>query len=81
MSANFKANNFDFFAPNLPRNRFWGRRFKNISPDSESAPSRYHVCQFSVKIDNAEFFDLNLGKLPNYLRYFGSNNVKDAGES
>ena len=76
-----KTNNFDFFALNLSRNRFWGRRFKNISPDSESAPSRYHVCQFSVKIDNAECFDLNLGKLPNYLRYFGSNNVECAAES
>ena len=46
-----------------------------------SEPPRDHVCQFSVKMDNFEFFDLNLGKLPNYVRYFGSNNVEGVGES
>ena len=35
---------------------------------------KIHVCQFSVKMDNFKFFILNLGKLPNYVRYFGSNN-------
>ena len=34
-----------------------------------------HVCQFSVKMDNFEFFSLNLGKLPYYMRYFGSNTL------
>ena len=34
------------------------------------------MCQFSVKTDNSEFFGLNLGKLPNYVRYFGSYNVE-----
>ena len=52
----------------------------NICPDSESAPPRYHVCQFSVKTDNFEIFNLNLGKLPNYVRYFGSNNVEGNAE-
>ena len=32
-------------------------------------------------MDNLEFFGLNLGKLPNYLRYFGSNNVEGVAES
>ena len=54
---------------------------KNISPDPESAPPRYHVCQFSDKTDNFEFFGLNLGKLPNYMRYFGFNNVEGVAES
>ena len=31
------------------------------------------MCQFSVKIDNFLFFNLNFGKLPNYVQYFGSN--------
>ena len=62
-----KANNFDFFDPNLPKNKFWGWDFKNLSADSRSAPSRDHVCQFSVKINNFEFFGLNLRKLPNYV--------------
>ena len=76
-----KTNNFDFLDPNLPKNGFWGRNFKNRSPDSESAPPRYHVHQFPVKMYNFEFFCLNLGKLPNYLQYFGSNNVEGVAES
>ena len=28
-----------------------------------------------------EFFGLNLGKLPNYLRYFGSYNIEGVAES
>ena len=76
-----KMGNFDFFGPNLPKNEFWSRNFKNLSPDSESAPPRYHECQFSVKMDDFELFDLNLGKLPNYVRYFGSNNVEGVAES
>ena len=31
------------------------------------------------QMDNFEFFSINLGKLPNYLQYFGSNNVERAG--
>ena len=76
-----KTNNFDFFDPDLPKNEFWGRNFKNLGLDSESAPPRYHVCQFSVKMDNFECFSLNLGKLPNYVQYFGSTNVEGVAES
>ena len=65
----------------MPKNKFWGRSLKNLSRDSESAPPRYHVCQFSFKTDSFEFFGLNLGKLPNYMRYFGSNNVEGLTES
>ena len=32
-------------------------------------------------MDNLEFFDLNFGKLPNYVKYFGSNNVKGVAKS
>ena len=32
-------------------------------------------------MDNFELFGLNLGKLPNYVQYFGSNIVKDVAES
>ena len=71
-----KTDNFDFLHPNLPNNGFWGLNFKYLSADLESAPPRYHVCQFPVKLDSFEVFHLNLGKLPNYMRYFGSNNVE-----
>ena len=75
-----KKDNFVFLAPNLPKNRFWGRNFKNLGLDSKSAPPRYHVSQFSVKVDNFEFFNLNLGKLLNYVQYFGSNIVEGVAE-
>ena len=32
-------------------------------------------------MDNFEFFSLNLGKLLNYVRYFGSDNVEGVAES
>ena len=76
-----KTNIFEFLWPNLPKNRFWGRNFKNLSPDSESTAPIYHVCQFSVKMDNFYFFGLNLGKLPNYVQYFGPNIVERVAES
>ena len=79
MCANFQVKQTTLtLGPNLPKNGFWGRKVKNLSLDSESAPPR-HQFQFSVKMDNFEFFDLNLGKLPNYVRYFGSNIVKRVG--
>ena len=76
-----KTDNFEFLGPNLPKNGFWGRNFKNLSPNSESAPPRYLVCQFSIKTDNFEIFGRNLRKCPNYVQYFGSNNVEGVAES
>ena len=32
-------------------------------------------------MDNFEFFDLNLGKLLNYVQHFGSNNIEGVAES
>ena len=32
-------------------------------------------------MDNFEVFGLNLGKFPNYVQYFGSNNVEDVAEN
>ena len=73
--------NFVFLGPNLPENGFWVLNFKNLNLDSESTPPRYHMSQLSVKMDNFKFFGLNLGKLPNYMRYFGSNIVEGVTES
>ena len=42
-----KTDTFDFLGPNLPKNGFWGRNFKNLNLDSESASLRYHMYQFS----------------------------------
>ena len=57
-----KTDNFEFLGPNLPKNRFWGQNFKNLSLDSESASLRYYVHQFSDKTDNFEFLGPNLPK-------------------
>ena len=46
----------------MPKNEFWGQNFKNPGPDSESAPLRYHLCQFSGKTDSFDFFSQNLPK-------------------
>ena len=83
MCVNFhaKRTTLTFFGPNLPKNEFWGRNFKNLSKYSRSAPPRDHVSQFSVKMDNYEFFSLYLGKLPNYMRYFDFNNIEGVAES
>ena len=32
-------------------------------------------------MSNSEFFGLNLEELPDYVRYFGSNNVEGVAES
>ena len=69
------------FGPTLLKNGFWGRNFKNLSPVSESAPPKHHVCQFFVIMDKFQFSGLKLRKLPNYVRHFGSNNVEGAAES
>ena len=73
-----KTDNFDFFSPDLPKNKFWGWNFKILSPDSESASPIYHVRQFSGKMDSFEFFSLNLGELPDHVR---SYNVERVAES
>ena len=62
----------------MPKNEIWGQ---NLRSDSVSAPPWYHVCQFSVKTDKFEFFGLNLGKLPNYVKFFVSNKVEVDAES
>ena len=61
-----KTDNFDFFGPNLPKNKFWGPNFKKKkSLGLKSIPPSSLMCQFSVKINSFEFFGLNLVKLLN----------------
>ena len=52
----YKIDIFEFLGPNLPKNRFWGQNFKNLSLDSKSASLRYYVHQFSDKTDIFEFW-------------------------
>ena len=69
------------FGPKFAQKWILGSDFKNLIQDLESTPPLYHVYQFSVKMDNIWFFDLNFGKLPNYVQYFGSNIVEGVAES
>ena len=48
--------------PKLPKNGFWGRNFKNLNLDLESASLRHYVHQFSDKTDNFQFLGPNLPK-------------------
>ena len=49
-----------FFKFNIHKiNTFWCQIFKNVSADSKSALSRYHMCKFSGKTDNFHFFRPN----------------------
>ena len=57
-----KTDNFEFLGPNLPKTEFWGRNFKSLSLDLESASLRYYVHQFSDKADNFEFLGPSLTK-------------------
>ena len=41
---------------------FLGQNFENLSPDSESAPPKYYVCQFSDKTNNFDIFGPKLPK-------------------
>ena len=83
MCATFQAKRTlsTFLVPNLPINWFLGQNFKTLSLDLESTPPRYYEGQILVKTDNFDFFNLNFGKLPNYIGYFGSNNVEGVAES
>ena len=57
-----KTNNFEFMGPNLPKNEFWARNFKNLSPDLESTFLRYFMHQFPNKTGSFEFLDPNFPK-------------------
>ena len=73
------TDNLEFSDQDLPK--YCQNNFKSLNPDLELAPPKYHVCKFFVKTDNFEFFGSNFGKLPNYVRYFGYNNVEGVAES
>ena len=64
MCPNFQTQGttFEFLDSNLPKNGFWGRNFRNLNLDSESASLRYYVHQYSDKTDNFDFLGPNFPK-------------------
>ena len=71
--------NFDVFSPTLPKNKFYGQIFENL----RLGISISKILCVSFFIQNGELwiFGLKFGKLPNCVRYFGSNNVERVAES
>ena len=64
--ANFqvrKTKSFDFFGTKLLKNGFRFGNPENWCRNLESVSSRYHVCLFSGKMDNFDFFNPNLLKI------------------
>ena len=51
------------FRPKFTQKWILGSEY--LCPDRESRPPNYHVCRFLSKMDNFEFFGLDLGKFPN----------------
>ena len=63
MCANLQAKLITF-RPKFAQKWIWGPNFKKLSLNLESGPPSSLACQFSVKIDNFEFFGLSFGKIP-----------------
>ena len=62
-----KTHNFDFTAQICPK----------MELGLEVQKTNVGISQLSVNTENFELLDLNLGKLLNYVQYFGSYNVED----
>ena len=69
------------FRPKFAQKRILGSEFQNSKSGFGISTPVYHVCEFPGKTDKFEFFGLNLGKLPNYVRYFGFYSVERVAES
>ena len=78
----FRQNgNFLLFRPKFAQKLNLRSEFQNFKFGFGITTSIYHVCQLSVKMENFEFFSLSLEKLPNYMRYFGCNNVESVARA
>ena len=71
-----KTDNLEFLDPNLPKNIFLGSKFQKSKSwfgiDTSNIPRARIFSQNGQLL----IFGLNLGKLPNYVQYFGSNIVE-----
>ena len=75
-----KTDNLGFLGPNLPKNGFWGRDFKNLNLDSESTSPILCVPIFS-QIGQLLIFRPKFGEITQLRAIFGSNIVEGAAES
>ena len=70
----------ELFRPKFAQKWILGSEFQKSKCRFKISTSKEPCVQFLVKMVNFEFFDLNLGKLLNYVQYFGSNNVEGVAE-
>ena len=76
-----KMSNFEFLAQIGPKMDFW-LAISKIQVWIWNQHLQYTMCaNFQSKQITFNFFDLNLGKLPNYMQYFGSDVVEGVLES
>ena len=71
-----KKDNFNFFGKKFAQKWILGLQFQKSKSDFRNSAFVMPRAPISVKT----FFDLNLGKLPNHVWYFGSNNVGGVAE-
>ena len=70
---------FWLFRPKLAQKWILGSEFPNSKPGFGISTS--NIPCVPIFRQNRQFFGLNLGKLPNYAQYFGSNIVEGVAES
>ena len=76
-----KTDNLEFSNPNLRKYWILGSELKIFKSRFGISTIKIPCVPIFCQMDNFEFFGQNFGKLPNYVRYFGSNNVEGVAES
>ena len=71
-----KTDNLEFLDSNLPKNIFLGSKFQKCKSGFGIDTSNIPRARIFSQNGQLLIFGLNLGKLPNYVQYFGSNIVE-----
>ena len=69
------------FGSEFAQKRIFGLEFQKSKSGFGISTSKIPCKPIFSQLDNFEFFGLNLGKLPNYMQYFGLNIVEGVAES
>ena len=71
-----KTDNLEFLDSNFPKNIFLGSKFQKSESGFGIDTSNIPRARIFSQNGQLLIFGLNLGKLPNYVQYFGSNIVE-----
>ena len=78
----FRQNgNFWIFGPKFAQKQILGSEFQKSKSRFRINISNIPCVLIFSQNGQLYFFGLNLGKLPNYVQYYGSNIIEDVGES